>query len=658
LIAYNLQNGISLVDDSGDYPNSNELRGNRIFNNRGLGIDLNVDGVTPNDAGDADTGPNQLQNYPELTSDQGSFRVSATLHSQPNTTYTLDLYRSSRCDRSGYGEGEQHLTSVQVTTNQNGLAGHEFDLTGMLTVGEGVAATAADPQTNTSEFSNCITLVPAPRTSLLVNWDGDQTDAMPGDGTCETANGNGQCSLRAAIEELNAQGISLAPHRIEFEFPGTGPFTIKPQTALPEISVPIEIAGHSQPGAACPTPDAPASLLVVLDGSDAGPGVSGLVFAPDSSGSGISGLVIGNFSASGIHIESEENTVRCSHIGIGADGVTVIPNSLNGIALEASYNRIGGDSAAAGRNVISGNKVVGLAIHAGVSATYVINNFIGTTADGMSAAGNEVGGVTIAGHDNFIFGTYQPTYRNVISGNSGYGIRILNGSDSLVFFSYIGLARDGLTPLPNHGNGIEILGESYNNSVGGPVVRGFDSTLLEFSNANQIAYNDGHGIMLKSIDGMVPLGNRFYQNSIFDNGGLGIDLGDDGVDVNDAADADSGENERFNYPWLSVQGGALVTATLEGPPNTDLTVEFYRSTGCDASGYGEGQQYLYTERPTTDSSGQAAFTVDLSGMASPGDTISALAASNRTGNTSEFSNCVILPGDETGYRVYLPAIWR
>ena len=39
---------------------------------------------------------------------------------------------------------------------------------------------------------------------IVVNNDGDATDAAPGDGVCETAAGNGICTLRAAVGEANA----------------------------------------------------------------------------------------------------------------------------------------------------------------------------------------------------------------------------------------------------------------------------------------------------------------------------------------------------------------------------------------------------------------------------------------------------------------------
>ena len=52
-----------VVDDS----TGASIRGNRIFDNKFIGIDLGGDGVTQNDAGDADGGANNLQNYPMIT---------------------------------------------------------------------------------------------------------------------------------------------------------------------------------------------------------------------------------------------------------------------------------------------------------------------------------------------------------------------------------------------------------------------------------------------------------------------------------------------------------------------------------------------------------------------------------------------------------------
>jgi CSLREA domain-containing protein len=45
---------------------------------------------------------------------------------------------------------------------------------------------------------------PAFSAGFLVNTAADGVDATPGDGTCETASGNGSCTLRAAIMEANA----------------------------------------------------------------------------------------------------------------------------------------------------------------------------------------------------------------------------------------------------------------------------------------------------------------------------------------------------------------------------------------------------------------------------------------------------------------------
>ena len=474
--------------------------------------------------------------------------------------------------------------------------------------------------------------------TVTVNRVGDGNDLNPGDGLCDASvNFGEQCSLRAAIEELNAQGPAATPHRIEFDIPGTGPFTIQPNLVLPYIDVPVEIDGTTQTGASCPTSNAPAVLLIVLDGSNAGAS-DGLVLFIGSSGSTIKGLVIGTFGINGIRVTSDDNQVYCNHVGIGADGVTGMGNGLNGIILGGDGNMIGGANSATRRNVLSGNGAGGIYIPAGSDDNDITNNFIGTTADGLSAEGNQNGGVYIGGDLNLVGG--NPTARNIISGNDDKGVLINQSSGNVILGNYIGVAKDGTTSLPNNGNGIEILGDATDNLIGSITILTIANNPSVPSGGNLIANNSGHGVMLKNSAGVDPSSNWIYLNSIYDNAGLGIDLGDDGVDINDVGDIDGGVNEGQNHPVLvATVGGPVIFVNLDSQSNTQYTIDFYRSPTCDPSGYGEGQQYLDTWQVTTGGSGQAAFEVDLTGRVSPGNGVSAT-ASDYKGNTSEFSNCL------------------
>src|SRR5262245_10709577 len=72
----------------------NTITGNSIHDNTGLGIDLGDDGVTPNDPSDADSGANNLQNFPIIgTAVVGAPNtISGTLNSAPGQTFTIHVY--------------------------------------------------------------------------------------------------------------------------------------------------------------------------------------------------------------------------------------------------------------------------------------------------------------------------------------------------------------------------------------------------------------------------------------------------------------------------------------------------------------------------------------------------------------------------------------
>ena len=137
------------------------IRGNRFFDNRPLGIDLNSDGITPNDPGDGDTGGNNLQNFPMITSvvpGASTTHIEGLLNSTATTGYVIDLYSDLVCqDRPhDYLEGETFLGSVGVLTNGFGNAVFSTDVPFVLQAGQPVTATATDPNGNTSEFSQRI----------------------------------------------------------------------------------------------------------------------------------------------------------------------------------------------------------------------------------------------------------------------------------------------------------------------------------------------------------------------------------------------------------------------------------------------------------------------------------------------------------------------
>lgn len=160
-IAFNLMAGVlypTPFNDPAGSPGSMTITQNTIVSNGGLGIDLapgGVEGVTPNDPGDADTGPNGLQNFPVITAahltPQG-VRVVGRIDTASPATVTIEFFANRvpapGGDPSGYGEGAEFLGSGQPTADGS----FSFDLPSV-PPGTLISATATDAAGNTSEFA-------------------------------------------------------------------------------------------------------------------------------------------------------------------------------------------------------------------------------------------------------------------------------------------------------------------------------------------------------------------------------------------------------------------------------------------------------------------------------------------------------------------------
>ncbi len=377
VIAYNSGDGISISSDTGNVRNT--IRDNEIHTNGGLGIDLGPNGVTANDAGDGDTGANDLQNFPVLIS-AGGGSVQGTLSSAPNRQYVVELFSNAACDASGNGEAARFLESFAVTTDASGNTSFTRSPP-TLAVGEYVTATATDASVavgSTSELSACILVSggggggtqPGPTFTVNTNSDG-----TPADAGCTTT----ECTLREAITASNA---ASGANTIEFDIDGDTQINVG--SALPSITGVTLIDGETQePGE------------IVINGDGAGSEVNGLVLAGGSDGSEIRGLEVRDFLDAGIRVASADNTISSNIVRSNSRGIVVSDS-------EATGNVIGADAEPGDLFVLNfalGNVVVendgnGIEINQGATGTVVAANFVGTDRDDTPELGNGGAGST------------------------------------------------------------------------------------------------------------------------------------------------------------------------------------------------------------------------------------------------------------------------
>jgi parallel beta-helix repeat protein len=165
IIANNVGDGVRLTTTAGT---GNSILHNSIYSNGELGIDLNDDGVTANDALDSDTGPNALLNFPVATAalaSAGTLTVYFKLD-VPAGWYRVEFFKNPiGTDPTGNGEGQIFAGSANVNHPGGGSVNFNASFAGV--PGDVVTETTTactDGATcslfgNTSEFGKAVTAV-------------------------------------------------------------------------------------------------------------------------------------------------------------------------------------------------------------------------------------------------------------------------------------------------------------------------------------------------------------------------------------------------------------------------------------------------------------------------------------------------------------------
>ncbi len=315
-----------------------------------------------------------------------------------------------------------------------------------------------------------------------------------------------------------------------------------------------------------------------------------------------------------------DGTTQPGFVAGGAPRIELTGTALgvgaNGLEVAAPGVKIGG---------LTINHFAGAGIVLGASGGTVTGSYIGTDATGTGTGTPANGvGIRITGRGHTVGGV-TAALGNVISGNTGEGILLTgrNAVENSILGNNIGSLADVMGPLAN-GTGIRFSAGANGNLVGG----------LDPGALNIIAGNLGAGVAT-SADSLAA-GNVISGNRIFKNGGLGIDIFDDGVTPNTAG------HQAFPVITQALIGGGrtVLRGTLTSTPSSIVAVQFFIPDPADPTGYGEAENFFGATGVSTDAAGLGTFSASFDAQLNPGVAVSAIAI-DAAGNTSEFSLSVV-----------------
>ncbi len=210
---------------------------------------------------------------------------------------------------------------------------------------------------------------------------------------------------------------------------------------------------------------------------------------------------------------ASNNLVQGNFVGLNLGGTVVIPNTQGGIQLQGAdtgptANTIGGATPAAG-NIIAGNGGFGIEVQGGGT----INNLIASNTIGTLLAGNNGPGIVF----DLNLDQQSPAgpSANTISGNvighNTVGVRLNPFADGNILTSnFVGVERDGVTPLANSGDGLLIL--SSKNTISGNVLSGNQGNGISILSKQSVQNVVDSNLIGTTGDGLSALANK--QNGI------------------------------------------------------------------------------------------------------------------------------------------------
>jgi CSLREA domain-containing protein len=366
--------------------------------------------------------------------------------------------------------------------------------------------------------------------TYVVNSNADTSDTNPGDGICDIGAWLSYCTLRAAIEEANADGVETT---IKFSqnFTGTDPIAGCGLPAFTEALTTIDASNQWDTLNNRPGVEIIGSSCTSIDLQTVGTTVMGLLFVSANG----TGLKINNGSYNTIGgTGAGQRNVFISGIGISVDFHSaynwIIGNyfgTIDGVYAQPSITGIslwtGATNTTIEKNLIVGHSSTGIEIMLSSAHDNVIkDNIIGLNVSRSSTLPNGTGIYLLGTGQNAIDG-------NTISGNTGHGIEIVSSNNNNVTGS--NLIGGPLESLGNGGDGIHITASFTTTITGTNQIQsngGYGVYIDGDSNAvldNIIRNNGQDGVYVENGDGnQIGLAGDL-GNEIIDNGANGVHLG-------------------------------------------------------------------------------------------------------------------------------------